>query len=117
MFPKFEVRILIIYITSSDIKNNHFLTEEEMAENFDACPYCGNTIMKGAMRCVACGKIVKTADEQADAIKTLTKTKKKFRVPGFFKLIAFLLAAGAAYHYFPDQINGILQSVIDYFGK
>jgi uncharacterized membrane protein YvbJ len=88
-----------------------------MAENFDACPYCGNTIMKGAMRCVACGKIVKTADEQADSIKMLIKTKKKTKVAGFIKLIAFLLAAGAAYHYFPYQINGILQSVLDHFGK
>lgn len=73
--------------------------------------------MKGAMRCVSCGKIVKTADEQADSIKMLTKKRSKPKVAVFIKLIAFLIAAGAAYHYFTDQINGILQPVLDHFRK
>jgi uncharacterized membrane protein YvbJ len=81
--------------------------------DFDTCPNCGQKILKGAMRCVGCGKILKTPEEQLASIQKLKESKKRFDIARLLKIIVLLLAIGIIYYYFSAQIiefiNGILR--------
>lgn len=84
-----------------------------MLENVEACPYCGANIMKGAMRCPGCGKILKTAEEQTASIKKHMEARKKFNYPGLVKLIIFIIAASVVYYYYYDQIVAFVKSLLE----
>ncbi len=79
--------------------------------DFDTCPNCGQKILKGAMRCAGCGKILKTREEQIASIQKRKELKKRFDIGGLLKIIILLLVIGIIYYYFSDQIiefiNGI----------
>jgi len=84
-----------------------------MAVNIEACPYCGRNILKGAMRCPGCGKILKTAEEQRASIKQFKKAKKKFNYMGPVKLVLFLIAAGVIYNYYYDEIVAFVRALLE----
>jgi uncharacterized membrane protein YvbJ len=77
----------------------------------DICPYCGQQILKGAMRCLACGRILKTPEEQAEAIERLRKTKKGFDFGRLIRFLVFFCAAAVLYYFFSDEIKGFLSGV------
>lgn len=86
-----------------------------MNTNFEACPYCGKKIMKGAMRCMACGKILKTPEEQQLSIDRYKKSRESSLINKLMKFILFLFfigAAGIMYKYYDDQILDFIKSLI-----
>jgi DNA-directed RNA polymerase subunit RPC12/RpoP len=83
-----------------------------MDTNFDTCPYCGRKILKGAMKCLGCGRILKTPEEQKETIEKLRKSKKSFNIGRLLKFIVLLLAVGIIYYYFSDQIVVFIERVL-----
>ena len=65
---------------------------------YDECPYCGRQVIKGAMKCLGCGKILKTAEEQQASIQRYTESQQG----GFFsrvvKIVIFILVLAAAWY-------------------
>jgi DNA-directed RNA polymerase subunit RPC12/RpoP len=82
---------------------NH--NETELSGQLATCAYCGSNILKGAMRCVSCGKILKTPEEQSNAIRQMVKDQNRFRFRKLFKLIVFFIVSGAVYYYYADGIR------------
>jgi hypothetical protein len=74
----------------------------------DICPYCGRQILKGAMRCLACGRILKTPEEQAEAIERLRKGKRGFDFGRLIRFLFFLSVTAILYWFFSDEIKGLL---------
>ncbi len=56
------------------------------------------------MRCVGCGKILKTPEEQSASIRKIEESKKKSDLGGLLKIIILLLAVGIIYYFFSEQI-------------
>jgi uncharacterized membrane protein YvbJ len=84
----------------------------QLTEN--VCPYCGTSVLKGAMRCVSCGKLLKTPDEQAESVRRLTAKKKKpFNFRGLIKLLFLLAAAGYVYFYYSDSVIQFVREMLD----
>jgi uncharacterized membrane protein YvbJ len=81
--------------------------------DLDICPSCGRNILRGAMRCPGCGKMLKTPEEQAESIERLRKSKKKINVWGYIKFILFLAAAGVIYFFFSDEIIRIIKHYLN----
>jgi uncharacterized membrane protein YvbJ len=84
--------------------------------NYDTCPYCGQKVLSGAMRCVGCGKILKTAEEQAESIEKLKVSQKKFKIRGYIKFAIFLTALGIIYHYFSEEILDLIIPLLEKIG-
>ncbi|RJR20930.1 MAG: hypothetical protein C4581_02735 [Nitrospiraceae bacterium] len=78
-----------------------------MDNKFDNCPYCGRTVIKGAMRCVACGRILQTPEEQLKMIEKL-QTKKKFN---WSRLLNYAVMIGIlwAFYYYSGRIIKIIK--------
>ena len=85
----------------------------QLTEKFSACPYCGETIMKGALRCVNCSKLLKTPTEQAESIQQLAAQKKSFNYRGMIKLLFLLAAAGYVYFYYSDRVIQFIRGMLD----
>jgi uncharacterized membrane protein YvbJ len=77
-----------------------------MALSYDRCPHCGQTVIKGAMRCLSCGKILKTAEEQAVSIERLKKSKKKVSLKSFLRFIFYLGVIVVLFYVFSEEIAG-----------
>ena len=84
---------------------------------YDECPYCGRQVIKGAMKCMGCGKILKTAEEQQASIQRYTESQQG---GGFFgkivKIVIFMLVLAAAWYAYSNYrveilsfINGLLK--------
>jgi uncharacterized membrane protein YvbJ len=80
--------------------------------DFDVCPHCGQKILKGAMRCTGCGKILKTREEQIASIRNHRESKKRFNVRGFLEIVIILCALGYLIYHFSDQISEFLRSIL-----
>jgi uncharacterized membrane protein YvbJ len=85
----------------------------QLTENYSVCPYCGKSVMKGAMRCVSCCKLLKTPDEQAESIRQLTAKKKRFNFRGMIKLLFLLAAVGYVYFYYSDRVIQFVRGMLD----
>ena len=72
--------------------------------NYDNCSYCGQRILRGAMRCMKCGRILKTPEEQIASIQKLRESKKSFNTDKLIKFIILLFAIGLVYYFFSEQI-------------
>ena len=57
-----------------------------MSYKIENCPYCHQKMIKGAMRCVACGKILQTPEEQIATIEKL-QSKQKFNMNRFLNRV------------------------------
>ncbi len=83
-----------------------------MSFELDRCPHCGREMLKGAMRCPGCGKILKTAEEQAASIqKHLEPKKNKFNIGRLIKFIFLIFAIGITYYFFKDQLAELIKRV------
>ncbi len=78
----------------------------------DSCPYCGQQILKGAMRCLACGRILKTPEEQAEAIERLRKGRRGFDFGRLIRFLVYLCAAAVLYYFFSEEIKGFLSELL-----
>lgn len=83
-----------------------------MSLDFDTCPHCGQRVLKGALRCTGCGKILKSPEEQLASIKKLKESKKGFNTGKLLKFIIFLLAIGIIYYFFSDQIVELISNIL-----
>lgn len=79
-----------------------------MNDELDSCPHCGNKVLKGAMRCPSCGKIIKTAEEQKATIEKLQTQKKSFNIFRTLRIIVFIIIAYLIYRYFLEDITAFL---------
>jgi len=84
-----------------------------MNTGFDICPFCGQKIIKGAMRCVKCRKILKTPEEQLASIQKVKESKKGFNIAKLMKFIIWLLAFGIIYYFFSDRIVELIRNVLN----
>ena len=82
-----------------------------MSLDFDTCPHCSQTILKGAMKCTGCGKTLKSPEEQLASIKKLKESKKGFNTGKLIKFIIFLLATGIIYHYYSEEIIEFIRNI------
>jgi len=76
---------------------------------FDTCPHCGKPVLKGAMRCVGCGKILKTPEQQLDSIQKMRESRRSADFGWIIRLILFLAAAGVAYYFFAEEITAFVE--------
>ena len=83
-----------------------------MADIYSECPRCGQILMKGAMKCVGCGKILKTAEEQHASIQKFKEAPKGFDFAKVLKFIIFLTGLALIYHFFSDQIGEIFNGLL-----
>ena len=87
--------------------------QNEFNSHIDLCAYCGSNILRGAMRCVSCGKILKTPEEQSAAIRTIEKSQSSFKLRKILKLIVFLVSSGVVYYFYSDRIQEIVLILLD----
>lgn len=86
--------------------------ESPLKMEFDACPYCEQKILKGAMRCPACRRILLTPEDQLDTIEKIMNIEKGFNFGKLIKSILVLLALWAVYYYFYDRILDFIYSFL-----
>ncbi len=79
-----------------------------MNREFDTCPYCEQKILKGAMRCPACRKILLTPEDQLATIEKLKNIEKGFNIGKLIKSIIFFLVLWAIFFFFFDDIKDIV---------
>ncbi len=85
-----------------------------MDNQIDECPYCQRPVVKGAMRCVACGKILQTTEERIDTLEKL-QSKKKFNVKRLLKWTVMIIISGVLYYYYSEKIIEIIRDNIGDF--
>jgi len=78
---------------------------------FENCPYCSKTVIKGAMRCVACGKMLQTPEEQIAKLEKL-QSKQKFNIKRFLNFTVKIIIIGVLYYYFSDRLIVIIKNTI-----
>lgn len=71
------------------------------------CPHCGQEIMKGAMRCPSCSKILKTAEEQLASVERASQKEDQSIVGPIIKWTVIIVIIAAAYRY-KDELLEIL---------
>lgn len=86
--------------------------ENASDSHLDLCMYCGGTILRGALRCVSCGKILKTPEEQSAAVREIMKNRTALRIRKIMKTVSFLILSGAAYYFFSDAVNEFLSALL-----
>lgn len=64
------------------------------------------------MRCISCGKILKSPEEQVEAIERAKGKKGKINLWPFIKLVLFIGVAAIVYNKFSDRILAFIQSFI-----
>jgi uncharacterized membrane protein YvbJ len=77
---------------------------KELHSSFDICPHCGMRVLKGAMRCVGCGRILKTPEEQLTSIKQLERAERTIKIRRIFRFIVLLAALGVMIFFFSEHI-------------
>lgn len=82
-----------------------------MDHKFENCPYCSKTVIKGAMRCVACGKMLQTPEEQIAKLEKL-QSKQKFNIKRFLNFTVKIIIIGVLYYYFSDRLIVIIKNTI-----
>ena len=83
-----------------------------MTIQMEACPHCGREIMKHAMRCPGCGKVLKTAKEQDASYRRLKESQKS---SGLGKIIKFIVIVGviaAVAYNFQDEILELVEGFL-----
>lgn len=86
--------------------------KNEINMQLDLCAHCGSNIIRGAMRCVSCGKILKTPEEQSEAIRQMVKGQDGFKLRRIFKLIVFFILSGAVYYFYADWIRKFVSTLL-----
>jgi uncharacterized membrane protein YvbJ len=87
-----------------------------MAIQYDKCPSCRATIVKGAMRCTSCGALLTTAEEQKQRIQRYRENQRKpSLVGGIIKFIVLLFLVGVAWYFFSEQITTFIKALLAKF--
>jgi hypothetical protein len=84
-----------------------------MQVQFDICPYCGQKVLKGALRCVGCNKLLQTPEEREALIQKYRESQKKFNIMGVLKFIISLLIIGGILFYFSEDIIEFVHKILD----
>jgi uncharacterized membrane protein YvbJ len=84
---------------------------KELHSSFDTCPHCGRRVLKGAMRCVGCGRILKTPEEQLASIRKLERSGREIKLRKILKFIALLAALGVIIFFFSDHIVAFIRKL------
>ncbi|MCG2721791.1 MAG: hypothetical protein L6290_07235 [Thermodesulfovibrionales bacterium] len=79
---------------------------------FENCPYCGQKILKGALKCPGCSRILQTPEEREALIQKYKKPQKKSGFVKLLKFIILLLAIGGIVYLFLDDILKIVNAVL-----
>lgn len=82
-----------------------------MTQDLINCPYCGKEIMARAMKCMHCGKILVTADQQMASAKHVLAKNEKSPFVMLFKIALFLVIAGTIYNY-KDELLDIIKKFL-----
>lgn len=82
-----------------------------MSYQIENCPYCHQKVIKGAMRCVACGKILQTPEERIHTIEKL-QSKQKFNMNRFLKYAVMIIISGILYYYYSERLIEIIKKTI-----
>jgi len=82
-----------------------------LSNELDNCPYCHQRLFKGAMRCVACGRILQTPEERIAIVEKL-QAKPKFNMKKFFKWIFMIIILGVLYYYFSERLIEVIENII-----
>lgn len=89
------------------------MDSNRLDSQLDLCPYCGSNILKGAMRCVSCGRILKTPEEQSAAVREMMINRGTGRIRKIIRLIFFFIISGAVYYRYSDLIQDFLSSLLN----
>jgi len=87
--------------------------KNELKSHLDLCAYCGGAILRGAMRCVSCGKILKTPEEQSAAIRKMERNQKGMMINKLIKLAVLFIASGVVYYFYAGRIQEFLLMLLD----
>ena len=63
------------------------------------------------MRCVGCGKILQTPEEQIAIIEKL-QSKQKFNMNRLLNYIVTIILLGVLYYYFSERLIQIIKNII-----
>lgn len=83
-----------------------------MSTGFDKCPHCGQKVVKGAMRCARCGRLLITPEEQLERIERLKRAKKGFGAGGLFKFLILLAVLGGVWYFLSDRIIEFVRGLL-----
>lgn len=83
-------------------------------QSFDhnSCPFCGQNILKGAMRCLSCGKMLKTPEEQKASIEHLKTSQKRFKTANVIRITILLIIIGLVYYFFAEQLSAVIKKLL-----
>ena len=80
-----------------------------MATSIEKCPFCGGNILKGAMKCTSCGKLLTTAEQQQEAIIRHQEASKKTNIKGMvIKAIVLVALIAIGFRYF-EEISDLIR--------
>ena len=90
-----------------------------MPIDYDECPYCGRQVIKGAMKCLGCGKILKTAEEQQASIRKYAESQQDSFFGRAVKIVIFILLLAAiwyAYSNYQTEISSFIEGLLKRYG-
>lgn len=82
-----------------------------MAIGIEKCPFCGGNILKGALKCTSCGKLLTTAEEQQEAITKHLDSNKKSGIKGLIVKIVIALTVIYLGFRFYDKILSLIDKI------
>lgn len=85
-----------------------------MTYTIENCPYCDQKVIKGAMRCVSCGKILQTPEERIGTIEKL-QSKRKFNMRRFLHYGFLIILLGVLYYFFSERLTEIIKNTVDLY--
>jgi DNA-directed RNA polymerase subunit RPC12/RpoP len=80
---------------------------------FENCPYCSQKILKGALKCPGCSRILQTPEEREALIQKYKISQKKSGFVKILKFVILLLAIGGFVYFFLDDILKIVNAVLN----
>jgi len=95
------------------MESGHTHQDKKATSHLDQCAYCGSSILRGAMRCVSCGKILKTPEEQSAAIRNMVKGQQSMMIRRVIRLAVAFIASGAAYYFYADRIQEFILMLLN----
>jgi hypothetical protein len=69
-------------------------------------------VLKGALRCGRCNKILQTAQEREVLIQKFKESKKSFDIKKLIKFIFLLIAFGIIYFFFSEDIFTFIHEML-----
>lgn len=82
-----------------------------MLEDYDICPKCGQKLLPGAMKCLACNATFKTEEDQKAMIRKFLEPEKGARKKALIKFAIYLLVFGIVSVVYSEEIRALVQYV------